>query len=68
MKERGPISPVFNLQVCWRRTDGRPPAIDCIRTRSVAVSSYCPVVDRFVQKNPQYRDFLSAARAAHQTS
>jgi predicted GNAT family acetyltransferase len=43
-------------------------ALDDTRTRSVAVSSYCPVVDRFVQKNPQYRDFLSAARAAHQTS
>jgi predicted GNAT family acetyltransferase len=37
-------------------------ALDDIRTRSVSVSNYCPVVDRFVQKNPQYRDLISAAR------
>jgi predicted GNAT family acetyltransferase len=41
-------------------------ALDDIRTRSLPVSNYCPVVDRFVQKNPQYRDLLSPARAAHQ--
>ena len=41
-------------------------ALDDIRTRSVPVSNYCPVVDRFVQKNPQYRELLSPARSAHQ--
>jgi predicted GNAT family acetyltransferase len=43
-------------------------ALDDIRMRSVTVSNYCPVVERFVQKNPQYRDLLSPAPAAHQKS
>jgi predicted GNAT family acetyltransferase len=34
-------------------------ALDDIRTRSVTVSNYCPVVSRFVEKHPDYRDLLS---------
>ena len=39
-------------------------ALDDIRTRSVTVSNYCPVVNRFVEKNPEYRDLLSLPRRA----
>ncbi|TCM36947.1 GNAT family N-acetyltransferase [Kribbella sp. VKM Ac-2568] len=39
-------------------------ALDDIRTRSVTVSNYCPVVSRFVEKNPDYRDLLSMPRPA----
>ena len=34
-------------------------ALDDIRTRSVTVSNYCPVVSRFVEKHPDYRNLLS---------
>lgn len=39
-------------------------ALDDIRTKSVKVSNYCAVVSRFVEKNPEYRDLLSAPRPA----
>lgn len=39
-------------------------ALDDIRTRSVTVSNYCPVVRRFVEKNPEYRDLLGLPRLA----
>lgn len=42
-------------------------ALDDIRTRSLEVSNYCPVVDHFVQKNPQYGDLLRPVRAARQS-
>ncbi|WP_329000813.1 N-acetyltransferase [Kribbella sp. NBC_00709] len=39
-------------------------ALDDIRTKSVTVSNYCPVVSRFVDKNPEYGDLLSPPRPA----
>jgi predicted GNAT family acetyltransferase len=39
-------------------------ALDDIRTKPVKVSNYCPVVSRFVEKNPEYRDLLSQPRPA----
>ena len=39
-------------------------ALDDIRTRPVTVSNYCPVVSRFVEKHPDYRDLLSMPRPA----
>ncbi|MFI5692361.1 GNAT family N-acetyltransferase [Kribbella sp. NPDC051586] len=35
-------------------------ALDDIRTKSVTVSNYCPVVSRFVEQNPEYRDLVSS--------
>ncbi len=37
-------------------------ALDDIRTRFATVSNYCPVVSRFVEKNPEYGDLLSPPR------
>jgi predicted GNAT family acetyltransferase len=60
------IEPAYRGRgLSWTLVGG---ALDDIRTRSVAVSNYCPVVDRFVQKNPQYGDLLTPSRTAHQTS
>ncbi|GAA1560265.1 hypothetical protein GCM10009789_11930 [Kribbella sancticallisti] len=39
-------------------------ALDDIRTRSVTVSSYCAIVNRFVEKNPEYRGLFSTPRPA----
>lgn len=39
-------------------------ALDDIRTRSVTVSNHCPVVNRFVENNPEYRDLLRLPRQA----
>jgi predicted GNAT family acetyltransferase len=42
-------------------------ALDDIRSRSLTVSNYCPVVDRFVQKNPRYGELFSPASAGRRT-
>lgn len=39
-------------------------ALDDIRTQPVTVSNYCPVVSRFVEKNPEYADLLGQTRPA----
>jgi predicted GNAT family acetyltransferase len=39
-------------------------ALDDIRTKSMTVSNYCPVVSRFVEKHPEYGDLLSQPRPA----
>lgn len=39
-------------------------ALDDLRTRSVAISNYCAVVSRFVEKNPEYAGLVGAAGRA----
>jgi predicted GNAT family acetyltransferase len=39
-------------------------ALDDIRTKYPTVSNYCPVVSRFVEKHPEYRDLLSQPKPA----
>lgn len=39
-------------------------ALDDIRTKYPTVSNYCPVVSRFVEKNPEYGDLLDQPRPA----
>jgi predicted GNAT family acetyltransferase len=39
-------------------------ALDDIRTKYPTVSNYCPVVSRFVDKNPEYRDLLNHPKPA----
>ena len=56
------IEPTYRGQGLSWALVGR--ALDDIRTRSVTVSNYCPVVSRFVEKNPDYRDLLSMPRPA----
>lgn len=36
-------------------------ALDDIRTKSVAVSNYCPIVGSYIEKNPEYGDLLQDA-------
>ena len=50
------IEPTYrHLGLSWVLIGG---ALDDIRTRFTEVSNYCPVVRRFVEQNPDYRDLL----------
>lgn len=37
-------------------------ALDDVRTKGLTVSSLCPVLDRFVEANPEYADILAPHR------
>ncbi|MFC6161120.1 GNAT family N-acetyltransferase [Kribbella jiaozuonensis] len=56
------IEPTYRGRgLSWALVGG---ALDDIRTKYPTVSNYCPVVSRFVDKNPQYGDLLAEPRPA----
>jgi predicted GNAT family acetyltransferase len=56
------IEPTYRGRgLSWALVGG---ALDDIRTKYPTVSNYCPVVSRFVAKNPQYGDLLNQPKLA----
>jgi predicted GNAT family acetyltransferase len=56
------IEPTYRGRgLSWALVGG---ALDDIRTKYPTVSNYCPVVSRFVEKNPEYRDLLNHPKPA----